>query len=386
MYDVVLVRYGEIGLKGRNRPFFEGMLRRNLKGALGLPVEKARGRFIVEAAGDTEESLSSMCRVFGVVSASPAVRVGLDLEAIKHMALEVFEDSYPRGTFKVQARRSFKGFAFTTPEINAEVGAYILRNSPETRVDVESPECVISVEVRDEGAYVYSRTLPGPGGLPVGTGGRAVLLLSGGIDSPVAGWMTMKRGVEVEACHFHSFPFTGPKSRQKVEDLCSVMAEYSGRVTLHVVPFTETQISIKERCPEEIRVTIMRRMMVRISEALAKKRKALALVTGESIGQVASQTLESLLTINAVASVPVLRPLSGLDKSEIVEKARKIGTYEISIRPYEDCCSLFLPRKPKTRPTPEQAMEAEEGLDISGLVERALDGTERISFGKGLSQ
>jgi thiamine biosynthesis protein ThiI len=381
MYDVILIRFGEIGLKGQNRPFFESALARNARRAVGRPVRRVWGRLLVEAGDDPEGVLSQVTRVFGVVSASPAAKAPLDLEAIKATSLEVFRDGDKGRTFKVETRRANKGFPHQSRQVSAEVGAHILRNTPGVSVDVHCPEVTVRVEIRDEEAYVFSRVVPGPGGLPVGTGGRAILLLSGGIDSPVAGWMTMKRGVVLEACHFFSFPFTGPKARQKVEDLCRVLSAYSGGMTLHVVPFTETQTAIREHCPEDLRVTVMRRMMVRMAQEIAVRKRALALVTGESIGQVASQTLESMASINAVVTMPVLRPLSGLDKTEITERAKAIGTYDISIRPYEDCCSLFLPRHPKTKPTPEEAANAERQLDIATLVERAVRDTERVRFG-----
>lgn len=390
MYQVVLVRYGEIGLKGMNRRYFEDLLVRRVKQSLeGLgprPVNRIHGRLLVETRDDAAEIMDRLCRVFGIVSISPAIRTPLELSCMQEAALSVMAEAWqgPGETFKVQARRANKAFPHDSLELNHLIGGYLLSRLPGLRVDVHHPGHTLYVEVREKEAYVYTRVVPGPGGLPVGSSGRAVLLLSGGIDSPVAGWMAMKRGLELEAIHFYSFPFTGEKSREKVIDLCRVLARYGGRLRLRVAFFTEAQRAIQLTCPEELRVTVMRRLMFRIAQRTAERLGALALVTGESLGQVASQTLESIAVIQAATSLPVLRPLIGMDKTEIVELARKIGTYEISIRPYEDCCALFVPRHPRTRPRREQVEEAERSMDMEALVEEALEKSQVLELaGRG---
>jgi thiamine biosynthesis protein ThiI len=285
-------------------------------------------------------------------------------------------------TFKVEARRANKQFPLQSPEIMKAVSRHVLANSgqDQLKVDVHNPELTLTVEVRETKAYVMCDVIDGPGGLPVGTAGKVMLLLSGGIDSPVAGWMAMKRGATVEAIHFHSFPFTSERAQEKVNELAKILAKHGGRVRLHNVYFTEIQKAIRKHCPEEYSVTIMRRFMMRIADRLAHKRKALALVTGESLGQVASQTLESMYTINHVTNIPILRPLIAIDKVEIMNIAKKIGTYETSILPYEDCCTIFLPKNPKTRPKVSEAEAAEAKLDIEALIEEALERTESILF------
>lgn len=262
------------------------------------------------------------------------------------------------------------------------VGGYVKAHAP-VRVDLNQPTVEVQIEIRQEGAFLFADAIPGAGGLPVGSSGKAVLLLSGGIDSPVAGWLTMKRGVRLEAVHFHSYPFTSEQSRKKVEDLVQILTAYGGKIRLHVVPFTEIQTEIHKSCPESLGITIMRRMMLRIAERLAYRFKALAIATGESIGQVASQTLESMLTINQVTRLPVLRPLVAYDKQEIIALAKRIGTYETSILPYEDCCTIFTPKAPKTRPRPEMAEQAEKHLAVDELVQRAVENTESVWFYPG---
>jgi len=384
---VVLARFGEIGLKGKNRPFFERALedamKRALSGMPGVSTRKTHGRFFVDPAPDRDLVVERLRRVFGIVSLSPAYKVPLDIEAVKRASLAAFGEAQGMPTrFKVNARRPNKSFPYTSLQINRVVGAYIIENVPGLQADMTNPEVVVYVEAR-ESAYVYSRVIPGPGGLPVGTNGRAVALLSGGIDSPVAAWMTMKRGVVTDLLHFYSFPLTSPRSKEKVVDICRVLARYSGSVRLFVTGFTEAQKAIQAGAPAELRVILMRRLMARIAERLARRNSALALVTGDSIGQVASQTLESMNTIQRATTLPVLRPLIGMDKTEITDLARHIGTYEISIRPYEDCCSLFVPAHPKTRPSPREAEEAERRLDVQALVAGAVDATEVVEIGPG---
>ncbi|WP_027364951.1 tRNA uracil 4-sulfurtransferase ThiI [Desulfotruncus alcoholivorax] len=387
MYNTYLIRYGEIGLKGKNRPQFERRLMENMRRALGKTgparVERVYGRLVVESEAEPALVLDRLSKVFGIVGVSPALRLPLDMQAVSGGALQTLKDAaalvqLPPGTpltFKVEARRSNKMFPLTSPEINGQIGGYLLENFPGLQVDVHKPIIKVNVEIREKNAFVYAADIPGAGGLPVGASGKALLLLSGGIDSPVAGWMAMKRGIEIEAVHFYSFPFTGEKSLEKVRDLCRILADYTSRVKLHVVHFTEIQKEIQKNCPEELRVTLMRRMMFRLAERIAGQQGALALVTGESVGQVASQTLESMRVINYVINIPVLRPLVGMDKAEIISRAQAIGTFATSVLPYEDCCTLFLPKHPATRPRPEQARQAEEALEVEELLAGALDRT-----------
>lgn len=389
MGSVVLVRYGEIGLRGQNRPWFENILRERLRTALadlpGTRVSRQHGRFFVYSAAPADQVLARVTRVFGVVSASPVAEVAPDMEAIGAAAVRLvaadLADRTPPGPvpFRVEARRSNKGFALTSMEISRQLGGVLLDAFSNLQVNLSRPELVVTVEVRDQFAYVFGRRLPGPGGLPYGSGGKALLLLSGGIDSPVAGYQIMRRGVELAAVHFHTPPFTSPRAREKAVDLSRVLAGWAGaRLRLYIVHFTEVQKALRQHTPEELTITLMRRFMLRIAAALAAQTEALALITGESIGQVASQTLESIQTINEVVSIPVFRPLIGADKQDIVAAARRIGTYDISIRPYEDCCALFVPKNPKTRPRPAQARAAESALAVDELVSSALAATESV--------
>ncbi|SFG62465.1 thiamine biosynthesis protein ThiI [Desulfotomaculum arcticum] len=387
MYNTYLIRYGEIGLKGKNRPQFERRLMENMRRALSKTgssrVERVYGRLVVESDAEPAQVLDRLSKVFGIVGVSPTLRLPLDMQAVSDGALQTLKDAaalvqLPPGaslTFKVEARRSNKMFPLTSPEINGQIGGYLLENIPGLQVDVHKPIIKVNVEIREKNTFVYAADVPGAGGLPVGASGKALLLLSGGIDSPVAGWMAMKRGIEIEAIHFYSFPFTGEKSLEKVRDLCRILANYTARIKLHVVHFTDIQKEIQKNCPEELRVTLMRRMMFRLSERIAGQQGALALVTGESVGQVASQTLESMQVINHVINIPVLRPLVGMDKVEIITRAQAIGTFETSVLPYEDCCTLFLPKHPATRPRLEQAEQAEQALNIEELLAGALDRT-----------
>lgn len=384
MERLLLVRYGEIGLKGRNRHVFEEKLADNMRAALadieGAKVNREYGRIFVrlEDEGRTGEALERLQRVFGIVAVNPALRVPLDLEAIREAAaMLVRAEGDPPRTFRVSARRAYKRFPHTSQELNHLVGAYVLRHVPHLTVQLTDPDVTVTVEVREHAAYVYADQVDGPGGLPVGASSRALLLLSGGIDSPVAGWMAMKRGIELHAVHYHSPPFTSERSKQKVIDLCRVLARWSpAPVPLHVVHFTEVQKEIHRHVPQELGITVMRRFMLRIGERLARRLDAMALVTGESVGQVASQTIESLAAINPVTDLPVLRPLVGLDKAEIIQKAEEIGTYAISIRPYEDCCTLFVPEHPATHPRLDEVEAAEAALPVEELVEEAVAGTE----------
>lgn len=365
---------------------FEDMLAANmraaLKGGVDAKVRREYGRIFVELAhaDETAEATARLQRVFGIVAINPAVKTALELPAMQEAAAAmVARDGAEPRTFRVSARRANKRFPHTSQELNQLVGAYVLRNVPDLRVDLTNPDVTVTVEVRDDAAYVYADQVDGPGGLPVGASSRALLLLSGGIDSPVAGWMAMKRGIELHAIHFHSPPFTSERAKEKVIDLCRTMARWSpAPVPLHVVHFTEVQKEIHRHAPEELGMTVMRRFMLRIAEKLAAKVGAMALVTGESVGQVASQTLESMAAINAVTTTPILRPLVGFDKHEIISRAEQIGTYNISIRPYEDCCTIFVPERPATRPTISAAEAAERDLDVDGLVQRALENVETM--------
>lgn len=385
-YNKVLLRFGEVGLKGKNRAYFinglAGNIRRALKGlGRGYRVSTPYGRIFVDLPPgyNLDEVSAALGQVFGLVSFSPVVQTELEIEAVKEAALkELLADGQP-ATFKVAARRSLKSFALNSMEINQEVGGYILENCPGLKVDVHNPQRVVSIEIRQEGAFVFSRVLPGPGGLPVGVTGKGVLLLSGGIDSPVAGWLAMKRGIALEAVYFDTPPFTSPRALAKVEDLAKILARWAP-VNLHVVNFTPVQRMLMEHVPEDLTITVMRRFMFRVSEELARKKGALALITGESVGQVASQTLESMATINEVVSMPVLRPLVTMDKVEIMDLSRRIGTYETSIQPYQDCCVLFVSQHPKTRPTQAQAIEAEKNLNVPELVAMAVDAVTTKKF------
>jgi len=382
MDSLLLIRYGEIALKGKNRPFFENKLLQNIKARLkGLEpfqVSFRRGRYYVKI--DEENLLPAQRRlqhVFGIVSISPVLTANLEIEDICRQSLKLLQENYRAAlTFKVNTRRANKKFPFTTPEINNIVGGYLLKSGLELKVDVHNPQVVVNIEIREKKAYLYSRIVPGPGGLPVGVTGKGLLLLSGGIDSPVAGWMALKRGIELEALHFHSPPFTGEGTLNKVEDLCRLLAAYSGGITLHLAPFTEVQKEILLKCPEEMLITLMRRIMFRVAEILAKRKNIPVVFTGESLGQVASQTLENLAAVNEVISLPVLRPLIGFDKEEIVNVAQKIGTYAVSIRPFDDCCTLFVPRHPVTRPLLRELQKAEEMLPLEELIAGCVDNIE----------
>lgn len=383
MTAAILVRYGEIALKGKNRMFFEKTLLENIKFALkglGARVVRMHGRLLIMGAADEEEEITRrLSRVFGVVSVSSVETAPLDLEAIKEKALEIMERSLlPGDSFKVEARRSNKSFPLTSPELNRIIGGAILEKYPRLKVDLENPSFQLFIEVGAREAYIYHDHVAGPGGLPVGSSGRALLLLSGGIDSPVAGWMAMKRGLRLEALHFHSYPFTGLRSREKVIDLCRIHSRYGGKMQLHLVNVAGIQKEIRASCPAALGIILLRRMMMRIAGQISRSRGLQALVTGESLGQVASQTLESMIAIDSVTSMLILRPLLGMDKHEIVALAEKTGTYEISIRPYEDCCTLFLPRHPATRPRLEKVVQAEAALDAGGLTAAALENMETM--------
>lgn len=379
MYTDIVIRYGEIGIKGKNRKIFESILIKNIRTFLQqfgqLKMEKTWGRiFIRNVEGQVDEMLEIMRKIPGIVSISPVTRTPLDIEQVKERSLKVLEDALPLGgRFKVETRRPNKQFALTSPEINQILGAYLHTHaSHPLKTDVHTPEATVYVEVRMEGVYLYSKVIKGPGGLPIGSGGRGLLLLSGGIDSPVAGWMGMKRGVIMDALHFESYPFTSERSKDKVIELARILATYSGKIRLFMGHFTEIQKAIGLNCPERLHITIMRRMMLRMATEIAHRFGQKVLFTGESIGQVASQTLESMEVINAVTNIPVLRPLITTDKSDIVNIAREIGTFETSVLPYEDCCTVFVPAEPVTKPRIADAEKAEQNLPIQQLIDEAL--------------
>lgn len=390
MYSMLIARYGEISIKGKNRADFEKKLQDNMqkavKGLGDIKISRTGGRILIHLNGaEYREALEKLRWVPGIVSLSPVITTEQDMDRIKEAAVELLKKvANSSTTFKVEARRANKMFPLSSPEIAKELGGYILKNIPGVSVNVHHPDITLTCEIRENDAYIYVEVIPGPGGLPVGSSGKALLLLSGGIDSPVAGWMAMKRGVEVEAIHFHSYPFTSDRARKKVEDLAQILAEFGGRVRLHVVHFTEIQKAIRQHCPEELSITVMRRFMMRIADRLAHQRKLLALVTGESLGQVASQTLESMYTINHVTTIPILRPLVAMDKVDIIRIAKDLGTYETSILPYEDCCTIFMPKNPRTRPKVEEAERAERDLDIEALLQEALDKTETVTYYKDM--
>jgi len=377
MRQVLLVRFGEVHLKGQNRPFFMKKLTDNVRKAVasaGATVWLSDSRIYV-ADMDVAEAAERVRRVFGIHSVSPAWEMDKDFEMIAAKCVELSKDL--KGTFKVMARRSDKKFPMTSMEMNAEIGGRILDANPNLTVDVHKPMHEVSVEVRDK-AYVYVGEIMAVGGLPMGTGGKGMLLLSGGIDSPVAGFQLMRRGVNVNAVHFFSFPYTSERAKEKVIELARILGTYGGGMRVFVVPFTEIQMQIHEKCPDSLGTLLMRRYMMRIANRIARQHGAQALITGENLGQVASQTMEALGCTDAVCDLPVFRPLIGLDKLEITEQAIKIGTYETSILPYEDCCTVFTPRHPTTKPKVEQLIEAEQALDTEALVAEAIANTESV--------
>lgn len=380
MRELLLVRFGEIFLKGLNRPYFLRELVKRVRHAVkdvDGQVWLHDGRIFVSDFTDMEECIRRVTKVFGVHSVCPAVEMPKDnFDAICNQAIKMMEGI--TGTFKVSARRSDKRYPMNSPEINEEMGGRILDVRDDLKVDVRHPEHVLNVEIRDL-CYLYVRVVMAVGGMPVGTNGRATLLLSGGIDSPVAGWMIAKRGVQINAVHFHSYPYTSDRAKEKVLELARILSESCCGIRVHIVPFTHIQMEIHEKCPEEYTTLIMRRFMMRIAERVAQKEHCEALITGESIGQVASQTMQALGTTDNVVSMPVFRPLIGFDKSEIIDIARKIDTFETSSLPYEDCCTVFTPRHPATHPKMEKILMGEEKLDTEALIQEALEGIELVT-------
>jgi thiamine biosynthesis protein ThiI len=387
MKEIILAKYGEIILKGGNRPRFEnilmGNIRNSLKNVAETKIRLAQATVYVEVEDEdkTDIVIERLAKIFGIVSITRAVVCEKDIEDIKAKAKEYLKNDLTDGKrFKVEAKRSDKKFAYNSPQICMEVGGFLDDEFPEIIVDVHNPDVTVKVEVRDFAAYVYANEnkIAGQGGMPIGTGSKATLLLSGGIDSPVAGHMISKRGVEIDAVNFFSFPYTSERAKEKVIELASIVAQYTSKINLYIVPFTEIQLQIRDKCPEEHMTLVMRRFMMRIAERLARKHKSHALITGESVGQVASQTLAALDVTNAAVDMPVLQPLIGMDKIEIVERAQEIGTFETSILPYEDCCTVFTPKHPTTNPKRENIERSESRLDVETLIEAALAGVEKI--------
>lgn len=389
IFHAFLIKYGEIGIKGKNRYLFEDALIRQMRYALKdvdgtFDIHKSQGRIYVECEGeyDYEETVASLKRVFGIVGICPVVHVeDQGFEQLKKDVVDYMDQMYPdkNTTFKVEARRGKKSYPKNSMEINCDLGEAILEAFPEIKVDVHKPEIKLNIEIREQ-IYIYSEIIPGPGGMPVGTNGKAMLLLSGGIDSPVAGYMISKRGVGLEATYFHAPPYTSERAKQKVIDLAKLVAKYSGPIKLHIVNFTDIQLYIYDKCPHDELTIIMRRYMMKIAEHFAKQDGCLGMITGESIGQVASQTMQSLNVTNAVCTLPVYRPLIGFDKRDIVEISEKINTYETSILPFEDCCTIFVAKHPVTKPILEKIEKSELNLaeGIDELVQKAIDTVEVI--------
>lgn len=391
MKEIILVKYGEMVLKGLNKKTFEDMLTKNIKRRL-----KSLGHFQLTSAQSTtyitpldedidlEEVVDRVSKIFGIAALCRACVCEKDFSDVTAKAVEYCADALGGArTFKVNAKRSDKAFPMKSPEICAELGGVLLEKFPHLTVDVKEPDVIVTVEIRDTNAYVHAENIKGAGGLPVGSSGKAMLLLSGGIDSPVAGWMMAKRGVHIAAIHYVSPPYTSDRAQLKVEQLCEKLTDWCGGIAFYCVPFTELQEAIKDHCPEEFFTIIMRRLMMEIAQRIAEKDNCLALITGESVGQVASQTMAAIACTDAVCRIPVFRPLVGMDKTEIIEISRKIDTFETSTLPYEDCCTVFTPRHPKVRPRLEDIEKAQNSFDFEPLIQRAVEGTTMKTFNYG---
>lgn len=387
---LILARIGEIALKGLNRHRFVERVVKNISWRLenygNYKVYSSQSRIWVEPLDEAaaeeaalEEVLSVVCRVFGIVSASIVLKMQGDFTDICRKSLELVKEKLGKDekcqTFKVECKRARKSFPLTSPEIQLELGAYLLESESRLKVDVHHPDFVVWVEIREE-IYLYTTIVPGIKGLPVGMGGKGLLLLSGGIDSPVAGYMMASRGMELEAVYFHSYPFTSDEAKEKVIDLARIVSEYSGRIRLHIVNFTDIQVTLRQNCPEDMLTLVMRRIMFRIAEEIARQQGCQALITGESLGQVASQTIDAIDLTNQGIDMPIFRPLIGMDKDATTEIARKIGTFETSILPYEDCCTIFVAKHPKTKPSRKDGFEAEKSLNIQDLVQQGVNERE----------
>lgn len=385
-----IVRCGEVALKGMNKPYFERILveriRKNLKNIKGSKVSRKEGLIFVRTPleSDTKEVIAEISKVFGVSSVSPAFEVESNLDAIGLKAVEFMNSMIENEsvkTFKVEAKRADKNFPIKSPEIAARVGACVLKGCKVLKVDVHNPDCHLFVDLRVDKTYIYTEKINGLGGLPLGTNGRGMVLLSGGIDSPVAAWMMAKRGMVIDAVHFHSYPYTSPRAQQKVEELTEIISSYCGKINMTVINLLPIQEEIVNNCPEDETTILVRRFMMRIAEKIALKQKDLMLITGENLGQVASQTAEALVVTDQSVELPVMRPLIGMDKVEIMDMAKKIGTYEKSIEPYEDCCTVFLPKHPVTKPRLEKILNSESKLDVDRLVDMAVNSAEQVEIG-----
>lgn len=399
MREIILVKYGEMALKGANRSTFEDVLLRNLRFRLKrigkFSFSKAQSTiYIVPEAKTDEESaalvdavMPRLKKVFGIAALARARECEKDFADISAQAVPYLRDALTAAkTFKVEAKRADKAFPMKSPQICAELGGILLSAFPHLKVNVSEPDVTVTVEIRDSKAYIHAAREKGAGGLPVGTAGNALLLLSGGIDSPVAAYMMAKRGLRITACHFASPPYTSERARLKVETLCEKLTPWCGSIAFYCVPFTEIQEELQRSCPEEYFTILMRRLMMQIAQEIAKEENCGAIVTGESLGQVASQTLQAIACTDAVSKIPVLRPLIGMDKIEIVDISRKIDTYETSIQPYEDCCTVFTPRHPKLRPDPEEVAEIQNEVDFAPLVQRAIEGAEKKVFAHHIAE
>ncbi|MFK4300769.1 thiamine biosynthesis protein ThiI [Paenibacillus sp. RC254] len=385
-YDMLLLRFGEFTLKGKNRARFEKAVLNHVKLLLkpfpGASLRKEFGRIYVVLGGESyEQIIQVLQKVFGITTISPVKMAPVELDTIIETAVALMRELNPTEgtTFKVNARRVWKGFAHSSHEMNHLIGSPILRGFPVLKVDVRQPDIELRVEVREQAAYIFSDIITAVGGYPLGTNGKAMLLLSGGIDSPVAGWSSMRRGLEIECVHFYSYPFTSERAKEKVIDLARVLAGYAGRIKIHLVPFTEVQTAFTRTGQDNLIITLMRRSMLRIATMLAEREGAPALVTGDSLGQVASQTLSSMNVIGRSTELPLLRPLVMMDKQEITEIAKQIGTYDLSILPYEDCCTLFVPKSPTTNPNLWVVQKIEASIrDLNTLIEQAVAITETV--------
>jgi len=379
-YSEIMVRYGELSTKGKNRQSFIGRLNGNVAKALhefpGLTIRPKRDRMHIELNGeDSTAVMDRLSQVFGIQSFSPSIAVAKDMDEVHAKALELMNETVPLGSsYKVNTRRSDHDFALDTNAMNLDMGDYLTDARPDLIVKMKDPDFILRVEVRHEAIFLSTTTIKGAGGLPVGTAGKAVLMLSGGIDSPVAGYYALKRGVDIEMVHFFSPPYTSDSALAKAKELTAKLAPYVGGIKFIQVPFTEVQEEVKAKVPEGYLMTVQRRMMLRLAEAIAHQREALAIFNGESVGQVASQTLESMAAINDVTTMPIIRPVATMDKNEIIAVAEKIDTYDLSIMPFEDCCTIFAPPAPKTRPKTDRARYYETKIDVEGLMQRAMDG------------
>lgn len=381
-YTEVMVRYGELSTKGKNRKDFIGRLAGNITRLLNdfpqIEIHPKHDRLHIVLNGASFEEIDDrLKRVFGIQTYSPTIKVEKDIEAVKKTALELMQATFEDGmTFKVNTRRSDHDFEYDTNQMNEMIGDYLFDNMDNLKVKMKKPDMVLRIEVRKDAIYISNQLIKGAGGMPVGTAGKAVMMLSGGIDSPVASYLALKRGVEIEMVHFFSPPYTSDKALAKAKELTGILANYSGKINFIAVPFAEIQEQIKEKLPEGYLMTIQRRFMLRLADMIRAKRGGLAIFNGESVGQVASQTLESMVAINDVTSTPVLRPVATMDKTEIIKLAEDIGTFDLSIKPFEDCCTIFAPPRPKTKPKLEEARKLEARLDVEGLLQRAMDGIE----------